>query len=130
MPGPCPLCQDQGVGILAWSPLARGRLGRAWGESTARSARDAFANALYRQAVDSDHKIINTIGEIAEERGISRAQVAMAWVFHNPAIDAQIVGVSRMEHLQEAVAVVDIKLTDDEAERLQEHYQVRLPEAF
>jgi aryl-alcohol dehydrogenase-like predicted oxidoreductase len=125
-----PLCQDLGVGILAWSPLARGRLGRAWGESTSRSERDAFGNALYRQAVDSDHRIIDTIGEIAAERGVSRAQIAEAWVFHNPAIDAQIVGVSRMQHLEEALGVLDITLSDSEVERLEEHYQVRLPEDF
>ena len=110
-----PLCEDLGVGVIPWSPLARGRLTRDWDESTARSATDQFGSSLYR---DEDKGIVETVAKVAEARGVSRAQVALAWVMAQPAVTSPIVGVTKPQHLTDAVAAVDLELTDDELEQL------------
>ena len=116
-----PLCEDQGVGVLPWSPLARGRLARAWGESTRRSETDAFGKSLYDVA-DSDRLIVDRVGEIAERREIPRAQVALAWLLHQPVVTAPIVGATKPQHLSDAVAAVDVKLDEDELALLEDPY--------
>jgi 1-deoxyxylulose-5-phosphate synthase len=123
-------CLDQGVGVLPWSPLARGRLTRDWDATTSRGETDRFAQTLYRQAVDSDRKIVEAVAAVAAERGVSRAQVALAWMLAKPAVTAPIVGVTRSEHLTDAVAAVDLRLSDEELRRLEEHYVPHLPEGF
>jgi 1-deoxyxylulose-5-phosphate synthase len=115
-----PLCADQGIGVIPWSPLARGRLTRDWDETTARSSTDAFGSKLYDER--SDRAIVERVAEIAGERGISRAQVALAWVLAKPVITAPIVGVTKDAHLDDAVAAVDVRLTDEEIARLEEPY--------
>ncbi len=115
-----PLCVDQGIGVIPWSPLARGRLTRPWGEKSARSETDEFGRQLYS---DEDRPIVDRLTEIAEERGVSRAQVALAWVVRHPAVSAPIVGATRPEHLADAVASVDLQLSDDEVKRLEEPYR-------
>jgi aryl-alcohol dehydrogenase-like predicted oxidoreductase len=125
-----PFCLDEGVGVLPWSPLARGRLTRDWDATTQRSETDQFARSLYRQAVDSDRKIVEAVAAVASERGVSRAQVALAWMLRKPAVTAPIVGVTRPHHLTDAIAAVDLRLTDEEVRRLEEHYVPHLPEAF
>jgi aryl-alcohol dehydrogenase-like predicted oxidoreductase len=110
-----PLCEDMGVGVIPWSPLARGRLTRDWDESTARSETDQFGATLYR---DEDKRIVDTVAEVAQERGVSRAQVALAWLLAQPAVTSPIVGVTKPRHLTDAVAAVDLEMTDDELERL------------
>jgi aryl-alcohol dehydrogenase (NADP+) len=115
-----PLCADQGVGVIPWSPLARGRLTRDWNESTHRSQNDEFGRRLYDEA--GDRAIVARVAEIAAERGVSRAQVALAWLLHKPVVTAPIVGVTREEHLDDAVAAVDLHLTEDEIARLEEPY--------
>jgi aryl-alcohol dehydrogenase-like predicted oxidoreductase len=125
-----PFCLDQGVGVLPWSPLARGRLTREPGEVTARSQTDQFGRGLYQQAADSDAKIIEAVATIALERGVSRAQVALAWMLQKPAVTAPIVGATKLQHLTDAIAAVELQLSDDEIARLEEHYVPRASEGF
>ncbi len=125
-----PFCLDQGIGVLPWSPLARGRLARDWATTTPRSETDAFGSRLYRQAEESDRRIVEAVGAIAAERGVSRAQVALAWLLHQPAVTAPIVGATRPEHIADAVAAVDLTLDAEELRRLEEHYVPHAPEGF
>jgi aryl-alcohol dehydrogenase-like predicted oxidoreductase len=115
-----PLCADQGIGVIPWSPLARGRLTRDWDESTARSETDDFGRRLYHER--SDRAIVERVAEVARERGVPRAQVALAWLLARPVVTAPIVGVTRQAHLDDAVAAVDLQLTDEEVARLEEPY--------
>ncbi|MGY1608042.1 aldo/keto reductase [Geodermatophilus sp. SYSU D00700] len=115
-----PLCADQGIGVVPWSPLARGRLARDWDETTHRSRNDAFGNRLYDER--SDRAIVERVAEVARERGVPRAQVALAWLLAKPVVTAPIVGVTQVGHLDDAVAAVDLHLTDDEVARLEEPY--------
>jgi aryl-alcohol dehydrogenase (NADP+) len=116
-----PLCADQGVGLIPWSPLARGRLTRDWDESTARSETDEFGKRLYDQS--SDREIVDAVREVAEGRGVPRAQIALAWLSRNPVLTAPIVGASKPGHLEDAVASLGIHLSDDEVARLEKPYQ-------
>jgi 1-deoxyxylulose-5-phosphate synthase len=125
-----PYCVDQGVGTLPWSPLARGRLTRDWDETTVRSDNDRFGSTLYRQAADADRRVAAAVAAVAGARGVSRAQVALAWLLHKPAVTAPIVGVSKPHHLDDAVAAVDLTLSDDEIARLEADYVPHLPEGF
>jgi aryl-alcohol dehydrogenase-like predicted oxidoreductase len=124
-----PLCLDEGVGTIVWSPLARGRLARGWDEakSTARAQSDgAFADALYSPAdEDANRAIIDAVGRIAHTRGVSRAAVALAWLHRQPAVTAPLVGAGSIRHIDEAVASLDVELTDDEAQSLQAPYTPR-----
>jgi aryl-alcohol dehydrogenase (NADP+) len=110
-----PLCQDQGVGVIPWSPLARGRLTRDWDADTARSETDEFGGTLYR---DEDKVVVDTVARVAERLSVPRAQVALAWVMHQPAVTSPIVGVTRPQHLTDAVAAVDLALSDADLEEL------------
>ncbi len=114
-----PLCVDQGVGVIPWSPLARGRLTRDWDAVTARTETDEFGRSLYRE---EDKAIVEAVAAVAAARGISRAQVALAWLRHHPAVSAPIVGATKPEHLADAVASVDVELTDDEVAALEAPY--------
>ncbi len=116
-----PLCADLGMGVIPWSPLARGRLARPWGEETNRSETDAFGRTLYDTS-DSDHVIVGRVGQVAEARGVPRAQVALAWLLANPVVTAPIVGATQPHHLDDAVAAVDLELTADEIATLEEPY--------
>lgn len=123
-----PLCKDEGVGTIVWSPLARGRLARAWGEAkaTTRSGSDPFADMLYTQlTADSDRAIIDAVGSIAEARGVSRAQIALAWLRRNPVVTAPIVGASSKAQIDDAVASLSITLSDEETARLEAPYTPR-----
>jgi len=120
-----PLCRDEGVGTIPWSPLARGRLTRPPGEQTHRSDTDGdYADLLYTQAA-GDHAIIAAVGEVAEARAVSRAQVALAWLRSKPVVSAPIVGATKAEHLADAVASLDLELTADEVARLEAPYTPR-----
>ncbi len=114
-----PLCLDQGIGVIPWSPLARGKLTRDWAETTERSENDEFGKSLY---AEGDRAIVERVAAVAEARGVPRARVALAWVLHHPAVTAPIVGASKPGHLADAVAAVDIQLTDDEVAQLEEPY--------
>ncbi|RNE64021.1 aldo/keto reductase [Cryobacterium tepidiphilum] len=125
-----PFCLDQGVGVLPWSPLARGRLTRDWDASTTRAETDNFAHTLYTQAESADRAVVDAVAAIAAQRGVSRAQVALAWVRQQPAVTSPIVGVTRLGHLTDAVASVDLQLTTDELASLSAPYVPRAPEGF
>jgi aryl-alcohol dehydrogenase-like predicted oxidoreductase len=117
-----PLCADQGIGVIPWSPLARGRLTRDLDVTTSRSETDAFGRTLY---VDDDASIIEAVRTIAEARGISRAQVALAWILSKPGITSPIIGATKTHHLDDAIAAVDVKLTADEIAALEKPYSPR-----
>jgi aryl-alcohol dehydrogenase-like predicted oxidoreductase len=114
-----PLCADQGVAVIPWSPLARGRLTRDWDAVTARTETDEFGSTLY---VDADRTIVEQVAAVAAARGVSRAQVALAWLHRNPVVTAPIVGVTKPAQLDDAVASLEITLTDDEVRLLEEAY--------
>jgi 1-deoxyxylulose-5-phosphate synthase len=122
-----PLCADQGIGVIPWSPLARGRLTRPWDASTARSETDEFGRTLYG---DEDRVIAERVLEIAERHGVAPAQVALAWLLRNPVVTAPIVGVSKPEQLDDVVAAVDFRLDDDEAAHLEAPYVPHAPVGY
>ncbi len=119
-----PLCADEGVGTIPWSPLARGRLARENQAATGRSGRDAFADMLYTEE-SSDRAIIDAVATIAKARGVSRAQIALAWLRRNPVVVAPIIGATKPSHLTDAVASLEIQLTDDEVTTLEQPYTPR-----
>ena len=112
-----PLCADEGIGVIQWSPLARGRLTRDWEETTARSETGEFGRRLHDER--SDRAVVERVAEVPRERGVPRAQVAPAWLPAKPVVTAPIVGVTREAHLDDAV---DLHLTDEEVARLEEPY--------
>src|ERR1700734_1080038 len=114
-----PLCADQGIGVIPWSPLARGRLTPAWGARTARAATDEFGQSLYAAG---DRQIAEQVAKVAQGRGVSRAQIALAWVAGRPGVTAPIVGATRPEHLDDAIAALGIQLTAGEIEQLEQPY--------
>jgi len=116
------LCAAEGIGVIPWSPLARGRLTRDWGVSTNRSETDEFGKTLYTAAVESDKRIVARVAEISAERGVPRAQVALAWLLSKPFLTAPIIGAAKPQHLEDAVAAVSVKLSDEEIKRLEEPY--------
>jgi aryl-alcohol dehydrogenase-like predicted oxidoreductase len=120
-----PLCADEGVGTMVWSPLARGRLTRPWGEATARSQSDPFAGMLYDATEASNRAILDALGAIGAQRGVSRAQIALAWLWRSPVVVAPIVGASKVSHIDEAIAALSITLSDEEAARLEAPYTPR-----
>ncbi len=117
-----PLCRDQGVGMIPWSPLARGRLARAADQTTARTESDRFDKFLYKNSEDADRAVIGRLGDIATARGAARAQIALAWLLAKPGVTAPIVGATKPEHLSDAVAALEVKLTPEEIARLEEPY--------
>jgi len=125
-----PFCLDQGVGVIPWSPLARGRLTRPWGEPTARAATDDFGAALYRQHESADRVIVQAVHDLAVARGVGMAEIALAWVRQQAAVTAPIVGATRPEHLQAAISSLDVTLTDDELAELRDPYVAQYPEGF
>jgi aryl-alcohol dehydrogenase-like predicted oxidoreductase len=121
------LLADQAVGSLPWSPLAKGRLARPWGEHTPRFDHDPVGQRFFG---DGDRAIVDAVQRIAEARGVSMAQVALAWVLKNPVVTAPIVGATKPHHLPDAVAAVEVDLTEDEVRALEEPYTPRLPAGF
>jgi aryl-alcohol dehydrogenase-like predicted oxidoreductase len=117
-----PLCAAEGVGVLPWSPLARGRLTRDWGETSNRMETDEFGKTLYVTAEDADRRVVERVGEIAAKRGVPRAQVALAWVAQKTFVTAPIVGASKPQHLDDAVAALSLNLTPEEISSLEEPY--------
>ncbi|WP_413624347.1 aldo/keto reductase [Luteibacter sp. Lutesp34] len=117
-----PFCVDQGIAVLPWSPLARGRLTRDWDESSTRQDRDVFGGTLYNATEASDRAIVAAVKKVADGRGIPRAQVALSWVAHRRGVTAPIVGASKPHHLDDAVVAIDLVLTDEETALLEEAY--------
>jgi 1-deoxyxylulose-5-phosphate synthase len=117
-----PLCADQGIAVMPWSPLARGRLARAWNETSSRQETDEFGKKLYTQFPESDRQIVDQVSAIASARGVPRAQVAMAWLVQKKGVTSPIVGASRPEHLKDAVAALSLKLSAEEIASLEKPY--------
>jgi aryl-alcohol dehydrogenase-like predicted oxidoreductase len=118
------LCQAEGIGVLPWSPLARGRLARPWEAepTTKRAATDEFGKTLYAGWEEADRRVMERIGEVAAARGVSRAQVALAWLLHKPDVTAPIFGVTKPQHFSDALGALDVKLDEHEVHRLEEAY--------
>jgi 1-deoxyxylulose-5-phosphate synthase len=121
------MCADMGVGVVPYSPQGKGRLARPWGKQSHRSTVDHVV-----QSFDSplDEPVVNAVQKVAEDRGISMAQVALAWVLHNPVVSAPIVGATKPHHLPEAIAALDVHLTGDEIHALEKHYTPHGPSWF
>jgi aryl-alcohol dehydrogenase-like predicted oxidoreductase len=115
-----PLCLDQGVGTIPWSPLARGRLTRDWNEATERSETDEFGKTLYKE---SDRTVVERVAAVAAERGVAKATVALAWLLSKPAVTSPIIGASKPGHLEDAVAALSLSLSEEEVRRLEEPYE-------
>jgi aryl-alcohol dehydrogenase-like predicted oxidoreductase len=117
-----PLCADAGIGVMPWSPLARGRLTRAWDTETPRTRTDVYGNALYATSIDSDRHIVDQVASIAAARGVPKAQIALAWIAQKPFVTSPIVGASKRHHLDDAVAALSLNLTDGEIAQLEAPY--------
>ena len=117
------LCLAEGIGVLPWSPLARGRLTRPWqAETTKRSQTDRFGNSMYSRTEDDDRKVVERLGEIAEKRGVPRAQVALAWLLAKPGVTAPIVGATKLNHLAGCGGGARLRLSPEEMAALEEPY--------
>jgi len=117
-----PLCAAEGIGVIPWSPLARGRLTRDWEESSSRSETDLVTKRLYTKTADADRSVVERVAEVARKRGLPRAQVALAWLLQKPVVTAPIIGASKPHHLDDAVAALALQLTADEITALEEPY--------
>jgi 1-deoxyxylulose-5-phosphate synthase len=120
-----PLCADEGIGTVVWSPLARGRLARSWNETTTRSTSDGMADLLYTHEA-SDRATVDAVGAVADARAVTRAQIALAWLRRNPVVVAPLVGASTTAQIDDAIASLDVELTDGEAAQLEAAYTPRL----
>ena len=117
-----PLCRAEGIGVIPWSPLARGRLTRDWDAHSARSETDEFGRSLYAKTADADRKVVEAVHSVAERRGVPRAQVALAWVLRKSEVTAPIVGATKLQHLEDAVAALSIELSADDVAALEAPY--------
>jgi aryl-alcohol dehydrogenase-like predicted oxidoreductase len=117
-----PLCEAEGIGVIPWSPLARGRLTRDWDDQTERSQTDEFGKTLYAHTVEADRKVVDTVATVAAERRVPRAQVALAWVLAKSEVSAPIIGASKQAHLDDAIAALALGLTATEIARLEAPY--------
>ncbi len=126
------LCLEEGVGVIPWSPLARGKLTRPWTDTppTKRAETDQFGKSLYRGTEDNDRAIVTAVGQVAEARGVPMAQVALAWVLAKPGVTAPIVGASKPHHLDDAVAALSLELAADEVKQLEAAYVPRRVAGF
>ena len=118
------LCLAEGIGVIPWSPLARGKLARPWEDAptTERAGTDEFGKTLYKRTEDADKVVVERVGAISESRGIPRAQVALAWLLQKPGVTAPIVGATKPHHLEDAVAALSVTLSAEEIEYLEEPY--------
>jgi aryl-alcohol dehydrogenase-like predicted oxidoreductase len=118
------LCQSEGIGVIPWSPLARGRLTRPWEDepSTKRAETDQFGNTMYRATAEADRQVVNRVADLAEKRGVPMAQIALAWMLHKPVVTSPIIGASKPHHLEDAVAAFSIVLSAEEIESLESPY--------
>jgi aryl-alcohol dehydrogenase-like predicted oxidoreductase len=118
-----PLCQAEGIGVIPWSPLARGRLTRPWqAENTKRFETDQFGKTMYSKTEEADRKVVDRLTELSEKRGVPRAQLALAWMLNKPFVTCPIVGATKPNHLTDAVAALSLRLTPEEIALLEEPY--------
>jgi aryl-alcohol dehydrogenase-like predicted oxidoreductase len=125
-----PLCRADGIGVLPWSPLGGGRLTRPWGEATKRNTTDRYNKTMYADANSTDRPVVDALEALSKARGISMAQLAMAWLLQKPGIHSPIVGASKMGHIDDAIASVEVKLSDDEINALEAPYQAKTVTGF
>ncbi len=118
-----PLCEAEGLGVIPWSPLARGRLARPWGDAGGgRAAGDEYGQKLYQQTEDSDRTVVERVNQMAAAKNVPPAQLALAWMLHKSAVTAPIVGATKPQHLDDAVAALEVKLQPNEMAALEEAY--------
>ncbi|MBN8940129.1 MAG: aldo/keto reductase [Rhizobiales bacterium] len=117
-----PLCREEGIGVIPWSPLARGRLTRDWDEASARSETDEFGKTLYAATAEADRRVVEAVTRLAKARGLPRAQVALAWVLQKSGVTAPIVGATKPHHLDDAAAALAVKLSPEEVADLESAY--------
>ena len=117
-----PLCDAEGIGVIPWSPQARGRLTRDWGIASVRSETDESITRLFAKSAEADKMVVDRVTKVAAARGIPRAQVALAWLMSKPVITAPIVGATKLQQLDDAIASVDVRLSADEVRSLEEPY--------
>ena len=117
-----PLCRAEGIGVIPWSPLARGRLTRDWEETSARSESDGFGRSLYAKTAEADRKVVEAVAAVAARRGVPRAQVALAWLLAQPGITAPIIGATKLSQLDDAVAALSLVLSAEEIAELEAPY--------
>jgi aryl-alcohol dehydrogenase-like predicted oxidoreductase len=117
-----PLCKEEGIGVIPWSPLARGRLARAPNEVTNRIKTDIYGSKLFAHAQQMDEKVIQTVVELAKKRGVPQGQIALSWVLHNPAVTAPIIGATKSHHLVEAIKALSVELNAEEMKQLEANY--------
>jgi aryl-alcohol dehydrogenase-like predicted oxidoreductase len=120
-----PLCKSEGIGVIPWSPLARGRLTRPWGTVTDRTETDEYGKSLYEGSEQTDKAIVETVARIAKERGVTPAQIGLAWVLQREPVTAPIVGATKPSHLKDAVAAVELTLSAEDVAALEAPYRPR-----
>jgi aryl-alcohol dehydrogenase-like predicted oxidoreductase len=125
-----PLCADQGIGVIPWSPLARGRLARPWGSDTKRLGNDPYGKTLYGKSEDEDRQIVDAVGALAKARGATMAQISLAWLLAKPMLAAPILGVTKLEQLTDALGAVELALTAEERATLEAPYSARAVAGF
>jgi aryl-alcohol dehydrogenase-like predicted oxidoreductase len=125
-----PLCLDQGVALLPWSPLGGGKLTRPWGTQTKRATTDRYNKTMYERAAGNDEAVVSAVEAVAKERALPIAQVAMAWLLHKKGITAPIVGASKLSHVEDAIAAEAVMLSEDEIAKLEAHYQPIMVSGF
>ncbi|WP_078544641.1 aldo/keto reductase [Litchfieldia alkalitelluris] len=117
-----PLCRAEKIAVIPWSPMARGKLTRDWDTTTARTETDEFGKTLYAQAAEADRAVVERVAQLAEKRGVPRAQIALSWVLQKDPVTAPIIGATKMSHLEDAVGALSVKLTEEEVAFLEERY--------
>ena len=125
-----PLCRADGIGVLPWSPLGGGRLTRPWGEQTKRNTTDRYNKTMYADPNSNDHEVVNALEALSKSRGVSMAQLAMAWVLQKEGVTSPIVGASKLSHVEDAIASVEVKLSADEVKALEAPYKSRTVTGF
>jgi len=125
-----PLCRADGIGVLPWSPLGGGKLTRPWGEVTKRNTTDRYNKGMYADPSSNDHAVVAALEAVSKARGTPMAQVAMAWVLQVPGVSSPIVGASKLGHVEDAIAAVEVKLSADEVKALEAPYQPRFVTGF
>ena len=118
-----PFCREEGIGVIPWSPLARGRLARPWSsEPTERIKSDVYGRGLYTHTEEGDKKIVDKVEALAKNKGLPQSQIALAWMLSKPVITSPIIGATKPNHLEDAVAALNVKLTADEIKELEGPY--------
>lgn len=117
-----PLCAAEGIGVIPWSPQARGKLTRDWDYKSIRTETDDALTRLFAKTEEADRRVVDRVAQVAAARGVSRAQIALAWLLAKPVITAPIVGATKLHHLDEALASLEVRLSADEIAALEEPY--------